>query len=82
MAAGNGEQIFYGSILGVLTIDRSHTAHLIALTKLLAVGLREIGHLIDGANVLLIEPLGYLGSCELGHTQFSHHLLQFGKRHA
>ena len=82
MAAGHREQIFDGSILGVLTIDRSHAAHLIALVQLLAVGLREIGHLVDGAHMLLIEPLGYLGSCELGHTQLSYHLLQFGKRHA
>ena len=52
------------------------------IRQLLAIRLRDIGHLVDATHVLLIEPLRYLTSRELGHPQLLHDSLQFVERHA
>ena len=75
-----GEQVLDGAVAGALAVDGSHRTHNIPLLQPLAVRLREIGHLVDGRHVLLIEPLEYLPGRESGHPQVEDELLHFAKR--
>ena len=76
------EQIFDGSIHRTLTVDGRHAAHLVLFGQFFTVCLRQVGHIGNATNMLLVEPLGNLCSRKLGHSQFGYHLLQFARLHA
>ena len=78
----DGEQILHRAIHAALAVGRKHRAHRVVFGQPLAVLLRQIGHLVDAGNVLLVEPLRHLSAREGGHTKTSCHLFQFSKGHA
>ena len=73
------KEILDGTVFRALAVDGRHSAYLIFLFQFLAVDLRDIGHLVDTADVLLIEPFGYLRGCEGRHTKLTHDDLQFAE---
>ena len=70
------EQVLDRAVAGVLAIDGGHRAHHEMLLQPLAVGLRDIRHLVDAQHVLLIEPLEDLTRRKRGHSQVAHHRFQ------
>ena len=76
------EEVFHGAVLGVLGIHGVGTTDLVGLAELLAIGLREIGHLVDASHAMLIEPLRHLSTGKGGHPKCACHALQLVGCHA
>ena len=78
----DGEEIFDGSVLGVLGINRLGATNLIVLVELLAVDLGDVCHLVDGTHMLGVDPFCHLSSGEGRHAERHGHLLELGQCHA
>ena len=65
----HGKEILDGAVFRVLRVDGGGATHLVALSEACAVGLRDVGHLVDGAHMVSVYPFGHLPSCESGHSQ-------------
>ena len=81
-ADAHGEQVFHRAVLTALTVDRRHGAYLEVLLEQLAVGLRQVGHPVNGHHMLLVEPAGYLSTPEGGHTKLTHSRFQLCGGHS
>ena len=71
-----GEKIFDSAVFGVLCVNGRHAAYLVGLSELGPVGLGEVGHLVNRAYMLLVNPFGYLTARECRHAQFLGHAFQ------
>lgn len=62
------EEVTYGTIFGEGGIRWVFITYGVFLCELLAIDLREIGHLVDSTYTLLVEPLSHLFGCKTRHV--------------
>ena len=82
VASRCSEQIFRRSVNRVLTIYGRAVSDAVAFSQKLTVLHRQVGHLVNFRNLLIVHPRCYLLCSERRHAQRCNHLLQFGKCHS
>ena len=70
-------EVFDGAVLRLDAFHGGGDADLVALGQSVASFLGEVGHLLDGAHLLLVEPVGQLLSDKLGQSEVEGGLCEF-----
>ena len=70
VSRGGAIEVFNGTITALHLINRGADTNLVLLGYTCSCHLGEIGHLVDGRDMLLVDPPTYLLSNKFGETQF------------